>query len=134
MKTKKIMIILIAFVLMSHIGNKTTANDNSTSASLIETSIDDTINCNSGFYNVYIEWVNSPTIAEKNAIRASFDIYGRSPIFQIFSDGTERWVFNLDNMNPSVVVIGVCRSTTVENEVDDHEEVDTMKEVRQNNR
>jgi hypothetical protein len=133
MKTKILIIIVLASLSMSYTSKHIDTNDSSTSALFTTTSIDDDFNCNSGTYHVHIEWVNNPTNAEKNAIRASFNIYGRAIIFQTFPDGTEKWAFILDNMNPGVVVPGQCRSETVDDEIEDHEEVDTVR-VRNPNR
>ncbi|WP_299207528.1 hypothetical protein [uncultured Dokdonia sp.] len=118
---------------MSYTTSLKSTNNIATSTLITTTSIDDELSCNSGVYHVTIVWLNDLTIAEKNAVRASFNIYGRAPVFQVFPDGSEGWAFVLQNMNTSVVVQGQCRSETVDDEIEDNEEVDTQR-VRNPNR
>ncbi len=125
MKTFIITSTLFLTFLLNPLSSRNDNNKNELDKSIRTIEIVD--DCNTGVIGFHIIWTNP--LASKRQVRRSFEIYGKTPSELIVNENSEFWVFNLDNMDPSVIPPNSeCRSNIVVNAVTNSSDVNPKDE------
>ncbi len=111
---------------------KNTYNGNESEVITNTHSIELIYDCNTGNFGAAITWNPFLLQYQKNAIRNSYNPYGRTPeyIIGFVNSNQEFWSFNLNNMNPGLIPPGTnCRTEVIIDKLEQDEDDGEFEET-----